>query len=72
MNDILQAIMDADTALKRAIELAERGDVVPVWNWVGESVYFTCLCGGSLAYGDKYCRNCGGKLTWENGGNHNA
>ena len=64
MNDILQAIMDADTALKRAIELAERGDVVPSGYSIGTTMYFNCPCGTPVSYGDQYCRMCGRKIRW--------
>ena len=66
MNDILQAIMDADTALQRVQEGLERFESVkPGTQQVGQTQYFNCPCGTPVHYGDRYCRMCGRRIRWD-------
>ena len=68
-NSVRGATMDAITALQRLLALLEgQGigrEIKPVYEQeTPTTLYFKCECGQRLCYGDKYCRECGGKIKW--------
>lgn len=64
MNELLQLTMDAENMLQRIHAMLERKHTIPTRRKEGQTEYFSCGCGASLNYGDKYCRLCGNEIDW--------
>ncbi|MBR2663193.1 MAG: hypothetical protein IKE25_05715 [Clostridia bacterium] len=70
MNDgsrcVLEAVMDAINALEKARELLEdqETDAIAVTRESAVTIWHRCRCGGSINYGDRYCKECGRRIRW--------
>ena len=69
MDDILRALMDAQTALQRVQVLLEgreeNGADGPIMVKNGQAQNYYCReCMKYIGYGDKYCRECGARIKW--------
>ena len=70
MNDgtrgVLEAVMNAINALEKARELLEdqETDAIAVTRESAVTLWYRCRCGGSINYGDRYCKECGRRIRW--------
>lgn len=68
MREALEKIMEAESLLRGATAILERAleGTPAVYRKDGQTTRFYCgRCGAGTQYGDKYCRECGGRISWE-------
>ncbi|MBR5289358.1 MAG: hypothetical protein IKU34_12340 [Clostridia bacterium] len=63
-DEIRENVMDLQNDLMRIQEALEKAEEAPERYFVGQTEYFRSKCGAPLDYGDRYCRECGRKISW--------